>query len=710
MPFDPPFSGYIQPPGIPPDPTGDCWRGPAGPQGPPGPVGTGDASNTPVTATGSTTPRMLQDRAADWVNVKDFGAVHDGVTDNLAAFNATRAAALLNGTIQVPRGQLKFPNGISAGIATPVLWRTDGTTFPGGTAPIVTIGMPGDVTEGFFNGNKYFGKRSALKGPGATLRVDMLQTDTTGGNITDICGGISVVTQQNLGNTNSVWGLAVVGDDYADASSGGMVGIQSTVRKHAGGDCWAIQTVTLDDTGLASSANGHGFVGAEIAVRTHGLDDASNAESYGGVGIRNAIHLTLNRSNILPGNTNPDDLTSFAHGIWVSGDSAATKTYVGSVYSVGMSMDTYSVFDSRGAGAPFGYTDPVAGLRMLHEQIVDFNGGPSLNSNAGNYLQYTTSGTPRLRYMDGAAELWAVSDTGVWSGSAIGWTPGSLPPVVSQGGIAAFHPPAELIFQRNSFAAGDGQDFHFRRATSFTGGTQSQINRTLMVDTGIGANDGTKNWGFLTKIATDSTTGSANTLAAYMQTWRNPGSNAQCWGAVVEMSDLSGSTSAVGGATTAIEVDLTTSAADDASNPGKWGGVGQRHFFHLVQTRQQGSVANQATHCFWLGTGNNSYIDSILGADLGPTAAGAQTRQIIDARGFISPTGSTDPVASVRMSAGQIIDFNGGPALNSAPGNYLRYETATSKLFYYVGGVAKWSVDASGNMRCAGTVTGSVTP
>jgi len=35
---------------------------------------------------------------------------------------------------------------------------------------------------------------------------------------------------------------------------------------------------------------------------------------------------------------------------------------------------------------------------------------------------------------------------------------------------------------------------------------------------------------------------------------------------------------------------------------------------------------------------------------------------------------------------------------------------ASSKLFYAVGGVAKWSVDASGNMRCAGTVTGSVTP
>ena len=61
-----------------------------------------------------------------------------------------------------------------------------------------------------------------------------------------------------------------------------------------------------------------------------------------------------------------------------------------------------------------------------------------------------------------------------------------------------------------------------------------------------------------------------------------------------------------------------------------------------------------------------------------------------------APTGYTDPVAAVRMLAGQCVDFNGGPALNSAAGNYLKYDSATSKLFYYVGGVAKWSVDASG--------------
>lgn len=51
-----------------------------------------NASSAVVTSTGSTTARTLADRFADVVNVKDFGAVGDGVTNDGPAFAAANAA------------------------------------------------------------------------------------------------------------------------------------------------------------------------------------------------------------------------------------------------------------------------------------------------------------------------------------------------------------------------------------------------------------------------------------------------------------------------------------------------------------------------------------------------------------------------------------------------------------------------------------------
>jgi len=58
-----------------------------------------------VTATGSTTARTLDNRFADVINVKDFGAVGNGVTDDTAAIQSALNAATDGGTVYAPAGK-----------------------------------------------------------------------------------------------------------------------------------------------------------------------------------------------------------------------------------------------------------------------------------------------------------------------------------------------------------------------------------------------------------------------------------------------------------------------------------------------------------------------------------------------------------------------------------------------------------------------------
>lgn len=63
-----------------------------------------DISNRYVKANGSTTQRTLGERFADVVNVRDFGAIGNGTTDDTAAFSAAGEAAIEGGTVYVPAG------------------------------------------------------------------------------------------------------------------------------------------------------------------------------------------------------------------------------------------------------------------------------------------------------------------------------------------------------------------------------------------------------------------------------------------------------------------------------------------------------------------------------------------------------------------------------------------------------------------------------
>jgi hypothetical protein len=66
-----------------------------------------DVSNYTATATGTSTSRQIEDRFADVINVKDFGATGNGTTDDTAAIQAAITAAPAGAAIYFPKGSYK---------------------------------------------------------------------------------------------------------------------------------------------------------------------------------------------------------------------------------------------------------------------------------------------------------------------------------------------------------------------------------------------------------------------------------------------------------------------------------------------------------------------------------------------------------------------------------------------------------------------------
>jgi hypothetical protein len=345
--------------------------------------------------------------------------------------------------------------------------------------------------------------------------------------------------------------------------------------------------------------------------------------------------------------------------------------------------------------------DPTDTLQAATKQYVDAHsgsgGGPGfLPLSGGTMLGPLTLSGPPTAALHAATKAYA---DGFVPLANVGYAIGNIPgPIVSQGGIAALRPPAELIFQRNAFAATDGQDFRFRRITAFTGGTSSNINKCLEVEFGNTAGNGCQEWPFLVKAMNSSTSG-GQLVSAYIQAWRNAGTGLTT-GLITDVADFQGTPSSTSGQLTGMEWDLNATGIDDGLNNGRFGGIGVRQMVHAVFANMSSTINSEYTAGIWFGTGINgtasAYVDSLLCVQGG---AGQPTliRNFLDSRGAAPPPGVTDPVAAVRMAAGHIVDFNGGPALNSAPGRYLQYTTTgTPRLRYMAGAAELWAISDAG--------------
>lgn len=292
--------------------------------------------------------------------------------------------------------------------------------------------------------------------------------------------------------------------------------------------------------------------------------------------------------------------------------------------------------------------------------------------------------------------------------AAIGTGIGQIPQFINyqSSGLPGLLSTSRLIFRRNTPAAADAIDFQFIRDTTGVTIAGSPLMTCFRIGQSVGAADTANNWALLSTITTSGTAG-GGAVGGYLQGVRASTGTDRFWGSVIESRDHNHNpTVGIPGAQVTLEVDLYANNVDTAVNLATWGGVGNRKGINIVVQQDDNTDSNVATftNALWI-TGDHSkaVIESAIGFSTTTFVYSA-----LDCRGLSS--GNANPVNAVTMQAGAVIDFNGGPALDSAPGNYFAYDSVSSRLKYYIGGVAKFSIDASGNLRCAGTVTGSTTP
>lgn len=142
-------------------------------------------SSKSVTATGGSSARTLEARFAEWVNVKNFGAVGDGVTDDAAAFSAaiTYANALTYRNFYVPMGNYYIGSALTkfTGVDLSVIGDGPGSRILlGYNGPVFVWSITGATRgRGLFTGIQYVGPASGSYNLTAAIHIE--STDGTGG-------------------------------------------------------------------------------------------------------------------------------------------------------------------------------------------------------------------------------------------------------------------------------------------------------------------------------------------------------------------------------------------------------------------------------------------------------------------------------------------------------------------------------------------------
>lgn len=230
-----------------------------------GSLNTSATTASSVTSTGSTTARTLADRFSDWINVKDYGAVGDGSTDDTTA---VQTAITVGGTIVFPVGCYKITSTLTITKGARLLGLGSG---PGGVLTTGSSAHRGAVLDHAFDG-------TLINITGVSGQVEQ-----------GVGSGVeNMILRQVAGSGSAAKGAAIKLTAASDTFKPSWVTIRNvSMEIGSGKDDW---TYGIQADGASTSGPGAGMGMRDIWIQ--GVRIATGPNSTGGIafdGVGNAF-------------------------------------------------------------------------------------------------------------------------------------------------------------------------------------------------------------------------------------------------------------------------------------------------------------------------------------------------------------------------------------------------------------------------------------
>jgi hypothetical protein len=273
---------------------------------------TGDVSGMSVTATGGSTARTIKDRAADVVNVLDFGVKCDGATDNATALTAAVAKLSTGKTLYFPPASNKCLT--SAAISLPpgsAVYAHPGTVTLAPTASstanpllVAASGVSGALVYGLTldGGGATFASANTLATVfnASSVVFDRVTVQNTRGigvlfstNVTN--SGVRSSTFTNVGN---YWRTSGVGTDQKQGIAFCCGAVLSTSAAQSGAGTGLIFSAT---TGVAVGqlVSGTGITPGSYVTAVTSTSVTLSQSTYTAVASGTGITFSSNSSNFV---------------------------------------------------------------------------------------------------------------------------------------------------------------------------------------------------------------------------------------------------------------------------------------------------------------------------------------------------------------------------------------------------------------------------